>query len=237
MTKLEQLIEELCQDGVEYMPLQSAVSIERGKRVVKQQLSQEEGYPVYQNSLTPLGFHSKYNYSAETTFIIVAGAAGEIGYSNVDFWAADDCFAIVCPKNILNRYIYHVLMNHQRNIKGHVRKASIPRLPRAAIDSLIIPVPPLEVQEEIVRILDTFTTLEAELEAELSARKKQYEYYREQLLTFRLPASSQNAVEGALSALQTDRQTDRQTDSAELLAVDIVSQRSRIQNIGRMSSL
>lgn len=48
-----------------------------------------------------------------------------------------------------------------------------------------IPVPPLPVQREIVRILDNFTSLEAELEAELEARKKQYEYYRDQLLTFK----------------------------------------------------
>ena len=47
-----------------------------------------------------------------------------------------------------------------------------------------IPVPPLEVQAEIVKILDTFTQLEAELEAELEARRKQYEFYRNQLLTF-----------------------------------------------------
>ena len=49
---------------------------------------------------------------------------------------------------------------------------------------VLIPIPPLPIQEEIVKILDTFTTLEAELEAELEARKKQYEYYRDELLTF-----------------------------------------------------
>lgn len=52
------------------------------------------------------------------------------------------------------------------------------------MENFRIPVPPLPVQEEIVRILDTFTTLEAELEAELKARRRQYEYYREKLLTF-----------------------------------------------------
>lgn len=52
------------------------------------------------------------------------------------------------------------------------------------MNDIVIPLPPLEVQKEIVRILDKFTTLEAELEAELEARKKQYEYYRNQLLSF-----------------------------------------------------
>jgi restriction endonuclease S subunit len=92
------------------------------------------------------------------------------------------------------------------------KKGSIPYITLGMLEKFKIPVPPLPVQEEIVRILDTFTALEAELEAELSARRKQYEFYREQLLTFRLPASSQNAVEGAFSALQTDRQTDRRTE-------------------------
>ena len=50
--------------------------------------------------------------------------------------------------------------------------------------SLEIPLPPLEVQNEIVRILDTFTSHAAELQAELQARKEQYEYYRNKLLTF-----------------------------------------------------
>lgn len=49
---------------------------------------------------------------------------------------------------------------------------------------IVVPVPPLPVQEEIVRILDSFSSLEAELEAELEARRKQYAYYRNELLTF-----------------------------------------------------
>ena len=109
MSKLDELIRELCPNGVKYKKLVDAVSIERGKRVVRSQLSIRGKYPVYQNSLTPLGYHTDYNYNANTTFIIVAGAAGEIGFSDKAFWAADDCFTVVCPENVLNRYIYHYL--------------------------------------------------------------------------------------------------------------------------------
>ena len=178
MSKLDKLLRELCPDGVEHKKLVDAVSIERGKRVVRSQLSIRGKYPVYQNSLTPLGYHTDYNYNANTTFIIVAGAAGEIGFSDKAFWAADDCFTVVCPENVLNRYIYHLLLNNQNQLASKVRKASIPRLSRSAIENLVIPIPPLDVQCEIVRILDNFTNLTAEL----TARKTQYAYYRDKLL-------------------------------------------------------
>ena len=184
MSKLDELIRELCPDGVKYKKLVDAVSIERGKRVVRSQLSISGKYPVYQNSLTPLGYHTDCNYNANTTFIIVAGAAGEIGFSDKAFWAADDCFAVVCPENVLNRYIYHLLLNNQNQLASKVRKASIPRLSRSAIENLVIPIPPLDVQREIVRILDNFTELTAELTVELTARQKQYAFYRNKLLTF-----------------------------------------------------
>ena len=180
MSKLDELIRELCPDGVKYKKLVDAVSIERGKRVVRSQLSIRGKYPVYQNSLTPLGYHTDCNYNANTTFIIVAGAAGEIGFSDKAFWAADDCFTVVCPENVLNRYIYHLLLNNQNQLASKVRKASIPRLSRSAIENLVIPIPPLDVQREIVRILDNFT----ELTVELTARQKQYAFYRNKLLTF-----------------------------------------------------
>ena len=188
MSKLDKLLRELCPDGVEHKKLVDAVSIERGKRVVRSQLSISGKYPVYQNSLTPLGYHTDYNYNANTTFIIVAGAAGEIGFSDKAFWAADDCFAVVCPENVLNRYIYHLLLNNQNQLASKVRKASIPRLSRSAIENLVIPIPPLDVQREIVRMLDSYTEsvveLQRQLTAELTARKAQYSHYRDKLLSY-----------------------------------------------------
>ena len=184
MSRLDELIKKLCPNGVEYRTLGQVVSIERGKRLVRDQLADTGMYPVYQNSMTPLGYHTEYNYPANTVFIIGAGAAGEIGFSQVDFWAADDCFPMVCNEKISSRYLYHALLRIQPQIKSKVRKASIPRLSRNAIEKLKIPVPPLEVQREIVHILDSFTLLTAELTAELTARKKQYDFYRDKLLTF-----------------------------------------------------
>lgn len=184
MSKLQDLINRLCPNGVDYTTLGKACEIKRGIRVVKNDLLQEGTIPVYQNSLTPLGYYNNFNFYADTTFVIGAGAAGDIGYSSVPYWGADDCYSIICSKKLISKYVYYILSNNQLFLKSRVRTASIPRLSRADIEKFPIPVPPLEVQEEIVRILDTFSAHAAELQAELQARKEQYEYYRNLLLTF-----------------------------------------------------
>lgn len=182
MESIEQMIKRLCPKGVEYVKLGEVCEIRRGIRVVKKQLGEEDGYPVFQNSLTSLGMYQSSNRKAGTTFIICAGAAGEIGYCNSEFWAADDCSTVESDV-LTDRFIYFYLMTQQYKLKSQVRKASVPRLSREAIENLVIPLPPLEIQSRIVEVLDKMTALTAELEAELEARKQQYEYYRNQLLT------------------------------------------------------
>ena len=174
-------VEDLLQGApVEWKKLGDIVTVKRGKRLVKKELVRSGNFAVFQNSMTPLGFYNESNVNADTTFIICAGSAGEIGYSHQPFWAADDvCYFM--PNDILrSKYLYYVLLNQQNTIKSQVRRAIIPRLPRTVLEDFIIPLPPLPVQEKIVEILDKFT----ELEAELEARAKQYEYYRNKLLTF-----------------------------------------------------
>lgn len=174
MSRLRELVEQLCPDGVEYKQLQNVVSLRRGVRVVKRDLQPTGEYPVYQNSLTPLGFYDKSNFSGGTTFVICAGAAGGIGYCDVDFWAADDCFCVEQNDSVDSKYVFYVLQTQQIKIDANVRKASIPRLPRWALDELVIPVPPIEVQREVVRILDSFQELDDALTAEIEARENQY---------------------------------------------------------------
>jgi restriction endonuclease S subunit len=155
----------------------------RGIRVVKNQLEENGKYPVFQNSMTPLGYFNKKNCNAGTTFVICGGAAGQVGHSDVDFWAADDCLYHNCAEQLQSKFLYYVLLCKQDFLKSQVRKASVPRLSRSVLEKLEIPVPPLPIQHEIVNILDKFTALSAELEA----RKKQYEHYRNALLKFTPP--------------------------------------------------
>ena len=159
--------------------------LNRGKRLVRSQLGETGTYPVYQNSLTPLGYFDDKNTLPNTTFIIAAGAAGEIGHSKSEFWAADDCYFFKVPREKLNdKFIYYFLLTQKSKIVSQVRKASVPRLGRNSVENIAIPIPPLDVQAEIVRILDAFTAVTAELTAELNMREKQYQYYRDKLLSF-----------------------------------------------------
>lgn len=163
--------------------------INRGKRVVKSQLKAQGIYPVYQNSLQSLGYFDNSNVKAETTFMITAGAAGEIGYSDCAFWAADDCYYFNCPRDLLDdKFLYHSLVNQQNKIFSQVRKASVPRLGRSSVENILIAIPSIEEQQRIVNILDKFEALTHSitegLPKEITLREQQYEYYREQLIDF-----------------------------------------------------
>ena len=188
MNFLEKLL-----DGVEveWIEVGNLISPQRGRRLVKSQLEEFGSYAVYQNSMKPLGYYHENNVKAGTTFVIVAGAAGEIGFSDDPFWAADDVYFFP-PSSILNnKYLYHFILTKKHEISSQVRRASVPRLSISAVEKLEIPIPcpenpkkSLEIQAEIVRILDAMTAHTAELTAELTARKKQYNYYRDQLFSF-----------------------------------------------------
>jgi len=92
-----------------------------------------------------------------------------------------DAFSIqVKSDSVCLRYLYHFLLSIQKQIYGLKSGGGVPHVYPKDVARISIPIPPLPVQEEIVRILDKFT----ELEAELEARKQQYEYYRKSLLSF-----------------------------------------------------
>lgn len=96
--------------GVEWKALGDVVSLQRGKRLVKSQLEETGKYAVYQNCMTPLGYYHESNVKSDTAFIISAGAAGEIGYSDVDFWAADDVYFFLTSGRINSKFLYHFLL-------------------------------------------------------------------------------------------------------------------------------
>ena len=164
------------------------VNLQRGKRLVRKQLTTSGSVPVYQNSLAPLGYYTESNRVKNTSFVICAGAAGEIGYSTVDFWAADDVYTLETSDNISDKFIYYVFLSKQDRLKSQVRKASIPRLSKDAIDKITLYLPSITEQESIVSILDNFNTLTNSLSEglpkEIELRQKQYEYWRNQLLNF-----------------------------------------------------
>lgn len=180
----DQLLNLEGEEGVEMKTLGEVCKLERGVRVVKKDLQEEGSIPVYQNSLIPLGYYDRSNYPPNTSFVICAGAAGEVGFSDKAFWAADDCTCIVCSPLVKSKFVYYFLMVKQFMLKAQVRKASVPRLSKDVIGKISFPLTSVEEQSRIVFILDTFEASIANLEAQLELREKQYEYYRNKLLTF-----------------------------------------------------
>ena len=206
MSKLNDLINKLCPDGVEFVKLGETCEVLRGKRLTKKQLSETEKYPVFHGGIQPIGFYSKKNRNANTVMIINVGAsAGTIGYSEKDFWSSDGCYCLSHTESVLPRYIYYVLSKDQHYFQSKVRHGGIPTLDALVVRNYRIPLPPLPIQTEIVRILDKLTQLEAELEAELDCRKRQYEFYRDQLLSFDkiTPPERNNVVWKKLSEVGT----------------------------------
>jgi type I restriction enzyme S subunit len=181
MNKIQSLINELCPNGVEFKKLGEVADIMRGRRLTKSQLSSSNKYPVYHGGLEPLGYYGHYNRAANTVMVINVGAsAGTVGYSLVDFWSSDGCFCIRHSDLFISRFLYYALLCQENLLRSKVRTAGIPTLDSTVVEKVLIPLPPLAIQQEIVNILDKFT----ELEAELEARRKRYEHYRSKLLTF-----------------------------------------------------
>jgi type I restriction enzyme S subunit len=192
MSKLS-LMEKLL-DGVEveWKELGRVSNVLRGRRLTKSQLADEDKYPVFHGGLEPLGYYGYSNRPANTVMVINVGAsAGTLGYSEVDFWSSDGCFSIEHSDLLNDKFLYFILIGYQHLLRSRVRIAGIPTLDAIVVEKLQIPIPcpedpekSMSIQAEIVRILDKFTALTDKLMAELAARKKQYNYYRDQLLTF-----------------------------------------------------
>ena len=195
LTKVTKEMEE--DRKVNTLRLEEICEFKRGKRLVKSELQEDGEFPVYQNSIIPLGYYHEKNFERDNTFIISAGAAGEIVYSDREFWAADDVYVLKTKENITSKYLYYLLLSKQYIIKSKVRKASIPRLSKDDIEKILVDIPPLSLQNKIVKVLDKFQVLLADtkglLPEEIEQRQKQYEYYREKLLTFDVICSSTHA--------------------------------------------
>lgn len=172
------LIEELCPDGVEYKFLEKVAKISNGK----DHKHLEDGeIPVY-GSGGIMRYVNQYIYNEVSVLIPRKGSIGNIFYVDTPFWSVDTIFYTKIDLSQINaRFLFHYLLT--QNIEKLNTAGGVPSLTKAVLDKIQIPVPPLPVQSEIVRILDNFTELTAELTAELTDRKKQYEYYRDSLFS------------------------------------------------------
>ena len=187
-SKAKKLIEMIQTAPVEWKPLGEVAKVLRGKRLTKKELIEGGKYPVFHGGLIPLGWFDQFNRRANQTMIINTGSIGEVIWSGVDFWSSDGTFVIQTPNYLDDKFIFYFLKTREGYLKSQKRVGGVPTIDRLVVENISIPIPPLETQQKIVKILDKFTkleaTLEATLEAELALRKRQYQYYRDFLLDF-----------------------------------------------------
>ena len=200
-SKIEKLIAELCPNGVEFRELEEVCNVLKGKQLNKSELSELGDYPAYNGGVSYSGFTNKYNVEENTTIISQGGAsAGFVQFITKKFWANAHCYYLKPNLEFINnKFLFYLVKNEQENFMTFQHGAGIPALKSDKIKTFQIPLPPLTIQTEIVRILDTFTELTAELTTELTARKKQYSYYRDQLLTFPEDANIEWKTLGAVT--------------------------------------
>ncbi|WP_338965191.1 restriction endonuclease subunit S [Fusobacterium nucleatum] len=181
MSKIMDIIKN---EKVEWRKLGEVCDIIKGKQFNKRDMLEDGKYPVINGGITPSGYVEVYNQSANTITISQGGAsAGFINFIENKFWLGAHAFAINPKDTVLNRYIYHFLKLNQEKLQDKKEGAGIPSISKTTLESLEIPIPSLETQEKIVKVLDKFTNYVTELQAELQDRTKQYSYYRNMLLS------------------------------------------------------
>lgn len=206
MSKLEELIEQLCSDGVEYKTLGDVATISRGGNFQKKDFT-EQGKPCihYGQIYTRYGLFTdktltfindecfaKQKYAEPNDIIMAVTSENIEDICKCVAWLGSEKVAVSGHSAIIHHSLepkYLTYFFHSQHFFNQKRKLAhgtkVMEVTPDTLKSIKLPVPPLEVQREIVRILDNFTFLTTELAAELAARQKQYEYYRDLLLTFK----------------------------------------------------
>ncbi len=193
MSHITELIAELCPSGVEHRTLGELGLRNSGTSITAAKMKTLESFAgpirVFAGGKTIADVAEGSVPAKDVVRVpsIIVKSRGNIGFTYYDrpfthkseLWS----YSINC-KDVDQKFVYYFLQTRVNHLQEMARATSV-KLPQLGVkdtDSLLIPVPPLEVQREIVRVLDQFTLLETELEAELEARRLQYEHYAHVLL-------------------------------------------------------
>ena len=207
MSKLDELLRELCPDGVEYkrigdfavcfpgatpktthpeywengtIPWMSSGEVNQEEVTFTEKKITPKGYDETSTKMVPVG----------TVVIALAGQGktrGKVAITRIPLCTNQSLCAIVVDETVISKYLFHYLRSQYARIR-EISSGDGTRggLNLKMIKAYVVPVPPIEVQEEIVRILDSYTEkideLIQNLMTEITARKTQYNYYRDKLL-------------------------------------------------------
>ncbi|MPW87002.1 restriction endonuclease subunit S, partial [Moraxella catarrhalis] len=172
MHKIERLLQTLAPKGMEFRKLGEGCDFQKGKSITKKAVTFGK-VPVISGGRQPAYYHNEANRSGETIAISSSGVyAGYVSYWDIPVFLADSFSVSPKQKTLMPKYLFHYLTTQQDAIHATKSAGGIPHVYSKDLQNFLIPIPPLEIQQEIVKILDAFT----ELNTELKARKKQYEY-------------------------------------------------------------
>lgn len=194
MSRINDLIQELCPDGVRFMPLGLLGVRNHGTSMTANKMKELANHPghlrIFAAGETKVDVAE--NCVTDKDIVrepsIIVKSRGHIGFTYYDkpFTHKSELWSYTIKNPQVNqKFIYYFLLTKVTYFQ-HLAEATSVKLPQLSIkdtDKLDVPIPPMEVQEEIVRILDSLTSLEAELEAELEARQEQYCYYRNDIIS------------------------------------------------------
>ena len=190
MSKLEELIQELCPDGVEFKAIKEEYQRLKGTPItaskMKEIQSDSGDIRIFAGGKTVIDAHEKDIPNANITRVpaVLVQSRGVIDavYYESPFTFKNEMWAYTHKEKTSVKYLYYVLKNNiERFREAASGMGSLPQISLRVTEDFVMPIPPLPVQSEIVRILDNFSELTSELTAELTARKKQYEYYTKEL--------------------------------------------------------
>ncbi|QRI43950.1 type I restriction-modification system, specificity subunit S, partial [Mycoplasma phage sp.] len=171
---------------IKWKKLGDICSIERGTRIIKKELVSNGIYPVISGGVEPMGYFDKSNREANTITIAQYGVAGFVNWQAEKFWANDVCYSLLPNETIMNKYLFYFLKSKQEYIYSISNKTAIPySIDKESILNIEIPIPSLNIQNRIVKILDKFSALSENtkglLPKEIQQRQAQYKYYRDKL--------------------------------------------------------
>lgn len=177
-------------DEVRWREIGEVCSTFSGAFVKKTEQDDDFEYPVFNGGSTATGYYSEFNSPENSIAISARGSIGAVNWVPTKFWAGNSCHVVLATDPELNnRFLYHYLKFHEPSLYALRAVGSIPALNLKPLLKFPVPLPLLETQMKISGVLDKFETLINDisigLPGEIAARRQQYEYYRDKLLTFR----------------------------------------------------
>ncbi|MEH0840649.1 restriction endonuclease subunit S [Streptococcus anginosus] len=182
------ILEEIQNCPVEWKELGEVCEVKAGKNINKTFIQNNLGnFPVINSGKEPLGYINIFNIQNDPIGITSRGAGvGYVSWNEGKYFRGNLNYSATVQNDdiLLPRFLYFYLKKSSKEIENLCTFDGIPALNKSALDGLSIPIPPIEIQEKIVQILDKFTEYVTELTSELTSRKKQYSFYRDKLLSF-----------------------------------------------------